>query len=65
MREDIDISAFCELLECLYRRDELDHGIDVARDKLADRLDLYSKAADSKGCPRYSPTIKSLTLPWR
>lgn len=52
-REDIDISAFCELLECLYRRDKIDHGIDVARDKLAVRLDLYSKAADSNGVSAY------------
>lgn len=51
--EDIDISAFCELLECLYRRDKIDHGIDVAREKLAGRLDLYSKAADSKGLSAY------------
>jgi tetratricopeptide (TPR) repeat protein len=48
-RSDIDASAFCELLECLYRRDKLDYGIDVARGNLAGRLDLYSKVADSKG----------------
>lgn len=50
---DMDISAFCELLECLYRKDKLEQGMDFARGRLRERLDLYSKVADSKGLSPY------------
>lgn len=48
VRQDIDVSAFCEVLECHYRRDKLDHGFEVAREKLGNRIPLYSKVAESK-----------------
>lgn len=48
VQQDIDVSAFCEVLECLYRRDKLDHGLKGARETLEQRIPLYSKVADSK-----------------
>lgn len=50
---DIDVSAFCELLECLYRRDKVDGGLDSARANLTGRLGLYAKVADAKGLSPY------------
>ena len=49
LREDIDVSAFCEIVESLYRRDKLDHGIDKARQLLGSRLKLFDNIADTTG----------------
>ncbi|MCY3008138.1 MAG: tetratricopeptide repeat protein [Planctomycetota bacterium] len=48
VNQDIDVSAFCELLECLYRRDKLDLGEDDARKSLEQRIHLYSRVAQTK-----------------
>ena len=48
VHQDIDVSAFCEVIECMYRRAKLDDGIDAARKMLESYLGLYSKVAEAK-----------------
>ncbi|WP_417375308.1 NB-ARC domain-containing protein [Gimesia maris] len=58
-KKDIDVSAFCEVVECIYRRIKFEDDIEAARKMLSSHLDLYSKIAEADGI---SPKGQSTAL---
>tara|TARA_R110002049_G_scaffold263231_2_gene439433 strand:- start:24 stop:2813 length:2790 start_codon:yes stop_codon:yes gene_type:complete len=58
-QRDIDVSAFCEVVECIYRRIKFDDGIEAAQKMLDSHLDLYSKITEANGI---SPKGQSTAL---
>lgn len=47
--EDIDVSALCEVIESLYRRDKRDQNLERARDNLRKRFNLFDRVANANG----------------